>query len=139
MKTVFADAFYWVAITNPHDQWHARAREVCSTLGSVRLLTTDEVLVEFMSALGRYGQPLRHAAAKMVRAIIDNPNVTVVPQSRNSFLQGVALYQQRPDKKYSLTDCISMNTMQTYGVCEVLTGDHHFEQEGFVILIKPDA
>jgi predicted nucleic acid-binding protein len=37
----------------------------------------------------------------------------------------------RPDKGYSLTDCISMQTMRKEGLTEVLTKDRHFEQEGF--------
>ncbi len=71
----------------------------------------------------------------MVRAILDNPNVTVLPQSRDSFLGGMQLYEQRPDKKYSLTDCISMNAMKRKSVNKILTNDHHFEQEGFVVLM----
>jgi hypothetical protein len=33
--------------------------------------------------------------------------IALVPQSRESFLSGMALYGARPDKGYSLTDCIS--------------------------------
>jgi hypothetical protein len=43
----------------------------------------------------------------------------------------LALYQSRLDKGYSLTDCISMQTMRREGLTEVLTNDRHFEQEGF--------
>lgn len=35
------------------------------------------------------------------------------------------------DKGYSLTDCISMQTMRREGLNDVLTNDRHFEQEGF--------
>jgi uncharacterized protein len=44
------------------------------------------------------------------------------------------LYKDRPDKEYSLTDCISMQVMRREGLTEVLTNDHHFTQEGFRIL-----
>jgi len=44
------------------------------------------------------------------------------------------LYEQRPDKEYSLTDCISMQVMKAMGITEVLTHDRHFVQEGFIIL-----
>jgi len=46
------------------------------------------------------------------------------------------LYTARPDKQWSLTDCISFVVMQNQGVTEALTGDHHFEQAGFVALLK---
>jgi uncharacterized protein len=50
------------------------------------------------------------------------------------FLDALALYKARPDKEYSLTDCISMQVMRREGLTEALTNDHHFTQEGFRIL-----
>jgi predicted nucleic acid-binding protein len=72
----------------------------------------------------------------MVRAIMDNPNVKVLPQTRDSFLSGVKLYEERSDKQYSLTDCISMNAMRAESLSEILTIDNHFEQEGFSVLMR---
>ncbi len=72
----------------------------------------------------------------MVRAILENPNVRVMPQTRDSFLKGLIFYETRSDKEYSLTDCISMNVMKAESLGEVLTNDHHFDQEGFSILIN---
>ena len=66
----------------------------------------------------------------MVRAIMSNPNVTVVPQTRDSFLQALRRYEARLDKSYTLTDCMSMDVMQDEGIKEALTNDHHFTQEG---------
>jgi len=45
------------------------------------------------------------------------------------------LYQNRPDKNWSLTDCISFVVMQEHGITEALTADRHFEQAGFVPLL----
>ncbi len=72
----------------------------------------------------------------MVRAILANPNVKVVPQSRDSLLRGMELYEDREDKGYSLTDCVSMNAMRAESLTQVLTNDHGFAQEGFVVLIQ---
>jgi predicted nucleic acid-binding protein len=126
---------YWIAIVRPNDPWQDAAKRAKSLLTSARLLTTDEVLTEFLTALSRGGEQLRRQAAKMVRAILDDPNVKVLPQTRNSFLNGVAFYERRPDKNYSLTDCISMNAMRSESVTKVLTNDHHFEQEQYEVLI----
>ena len=60
----------------------------------------------------------------------------MIPQSRASFLSGVDLYEPRPDKGYSLVDCISMQTMRREGLTEALTNDRHFEQEGFRALFR---
>jgi predicted nucleic acid-binding protein len=136
MKTVFADTLYWIAIVLPHDQWAVAAKSAKASVEPARILTTDEVLGEFLTALQSGGDKLRGQAVKMVRAILENPNVKVVPQTHAGFMRGVELYEQRPDKSYSLTDCISMNAMLSESITEVLTGDSHFAQEGFNVLIK---
>ena len=112
-----------------------------AALGDVRILTTDEVLTGFLNALSEGGETLRSKAGDMVRAMLENPNVTVVPQTRGSFLAGVARYERRRDKTYSLTDCISMNAMDDHGARDALTNDRHFQQEGYTVLIpgKGDA
>jgi predicted nucleic acid-binding protein len=136
MKSVFADSLYWIAVAKPGDPWAAAAKSAKGLLGEVRTVTTDEVLTEFLTALSASGPNLRQQAAKIVHAIISSPNVKVIPQSRESFLRGLQLYEQRGDKEYSLTDCISMNAMKSELIAEILTNDHHFEQEGFSVLIK---
>lgn len=135
MKTVFADSLFWIALVKPEDQWAKAAKTAKSNLGNVLIVTTDEVLTEFLTALSK-GERMRKQAGKMVRTIMANPNVRVVPQTRDSFLKGLTLYENRGDKEYSLTDCISMNVMKAESLVEALTNDSHFEQEGFTVLIK---
>ena len=72
----------------------------------------------------------------MSNYVLSAPGVLVIPQSRASFLAGLGLYERRPDKGYSLTDCISMQTMRREGITEALTNDRHFEQEGFRALFR---
>jgi uncharacterized protein len=136
MKQVFADTLYWVASITPGDPWYAPTLRAVAALESVHLVTTEEVLVEFLSAYAGRGAYLRQEALRTVRAILDNANVTVRPQTHESFMKGLEFYASRADKAYSLVDCISMDTMRQMGLTEVLTNDHHFTQEGFTILIK---
>jgi uncharacterized protein len=79
---------------------------------------------------------LRADAAKIVRTILTANTVRVVPQSHQGFLDGLAFYEARPDKGYSLTDCVSMQTMRREGLTDVLTNDRHFEQEGFQAVFR---
>jgi predicted nucleic acid-binding protein len=58
----------------------------------------------------------------------------VIEMTRALFVEGLALYKARPDKEYSLTDCISLEVMRRERLPDVLTNDHHFTQEGFRIL-----
>jgi predicted nucleic acid-binding protein len=84
--------------------------------------------------LAQRGSALREVAARAVRRILDDQGVTVHPQSRQSFLEGLGLCEQRSDKGYSMVDCVSMATMRRHGIIEVLTNDNHFIQEGFNVL-----
>jgi predicted nucleic acid-binding protein len=133
-RTVFADSLYWIAMASPKDQWHAVAMASTRTLKSTQIVTTEEVLGEFLTAF-RYNAPLRRLAARYVQGILANPLVTVMAQSAHSFRLGFDLYQARPDKEYSLIDCISMETMRTGKFTEILTHDAHFAQERFTLLL----
>jgi predicted nucleic acid-binding protein len=135
MRRVFADTLYWVALIHRKDQWHAAALRVSHTLTSCHLVMTDEVLIEVLGAFCEAGPVLRQRAAALVRRLYQRSTVTVHPQSRGSFLAGLTLYEARPDKGYSLTDCISMQTMLQEGITDILTRDAHFTQEGFTILL----
>ncbi len=138
MKTVFVDTVYWIATARPNDPWKDAATKARRELGRVRLVTTDEVLAEFLAALSRGRPRLRLGAARMVRSILSNPNIQVIPQSRASFLKGLDLYEARSDKGYSLQDCTSMKVMESESISEVLTNDRRFAQEGFTVLMKAE-
>jgi predicted nucleic acid-binding protein len=136
VKRLFADTVYWIALTNSFDQYHAKAVEVSSALGNCRLFTTEAVLTEFLNALANKGPLIRSAAVKMVEAIMTNSHVTVIPQSHRTFNRSLAFYKARPDKGYSLTDSSSMLLMRERHLSEALTTDRHFEQEGFIALLR---
>ena len=105
-------------------------------LTRLKLVTTDEVLTEVLNFLSTYGQGMRKRALLLIRDILDNPNIRVISQTHDSFRQGLALYEGRLDKGYSLTDCISMQVMKQLKITEVLTHDKHFKQEGFIVLFQ---
>jgi predicted nucleic acid-binding protein len=132
--TVFADTFYWLALIQPRDPWHAAALNWAAVNATTRLVTTDEVLTEVLNALAGTGPAGRAYAAATVRDIRGDPQVVVLPQTRADFDAALALYEARPDKGYSLTDCRSMLAMKDLGLTAVLTHDHHFTQEGFTVL-----
>ncbi len=137
MNLVFADTLYWIALFVPGDSWSQIAAAV--DLTGVTLVTTEEVLGEFLTAVSSYGERTRHFACMAVREILADPDIEVVAQSHESFLAGLALYERRPDKQYSFADCISMNVMRQRRIQRVLTNDRHFAQEGFVRLLDRTA
>ncbi len=135
MKIVFADAFYWIALINPGDDWHLAVRQISLTLYPATLITTEEVMTETLNFYASKGTQNRQRAFNALQSTFTNPSIQVIPQTHESFQSGMELYQARLDKGYSLTDCISMNTMRQLGITEVLTHDRHFTQEGFIILL----
>jgi predicted nucleic acid-binding protein len=135
MRRVFADTYYWIALLNDKDQGHAAARAISQTLQQDVIVTTQEVLSEVLTHFSGFGPFMRLSAAAFVRNILSDPTIEVRPQSDQSFFGGLALFEARPDKQYSLTDCISMEAMRAEGISEILTHDNHFTQDGFTILL----
>jgi uncharacterized protein len=134
-NAVFVDTFYLVARLNPKDQWHKVALEVDSLIKGRQLVTTEMVLIELLNYLAEFPPAMREAAAKFVKLALEGFLVEVVLHRHSAFLQGLNLYENRLDKGYSLTDCISMCVMRERDIQDVLTHDHHFAQEGFTILL----
>jgi predicted nucleic acid-binding protein len=136
MTTLFADTFYWIALADVADSAHQHAIALTNEWTTSEIVTTDEVLGEYLTFFATAPEQMRRKAVSNVQRVLENPGVRVIPQSRGSFLAGLHLYGARPDKGYSLTDCISMQTMREEGLTEVLTNDRHFEQEGFHTLFR---
>ena len=135
MNAIFADAVYWIALTNPEDQWHRKATVARKEHPKAELITTEDVLVEVLTYFGGYGPDVRQTASRVVRTILGDPGVEVVPHDSDTFLEGLELYESRLDKSYSMVDCMSMQVMWEKDVRDVLTHDQHFQQEGFRILL----
>ena len=134
---VFADTAYWIARNNSRDQWHQSALDAFNRLGpDERIVTTEEVLTEFLTGMSKSGAYMRQQAVDVVRSIYENPSVDVIAQSRQTFFDGLSRYARRPDKAYSLQDCVSMNVMERMGIDGALTNDRHFDQEGFRMLMR---
>ena len=93
------------------------------------LLTTRWVLAETANAAG--GSVYREIAADFLRSAEHEPSIIIVGDSDSLYQRGLELYAKRPDKHWSLTDCISFVVMKEREIAEALTGDHHFIQAGF--------
>jgi predicted nucleic acid-binding protein len=125
-----------VALYHPRDQHHQAATEASERLQDAIIVTSEAVLVEFLNFAAQWPDAFRQGAVKAVRQILDDPNVETEHLTHRRFSEALDLYEDRPDKGYSLTDCISMCVIRDKGIHDVLTRDHHFEQEGYTILIR---
>ena len=86
------------------------------------------------AAFSDMGPYLRQQAVDRVRRMLSNPSIRVMEITRAWLLEGLTLYETRPDQEYNLTDCISMETIRREGLPDVLTNEHPVTQEGFHIL-----
>jgi predicted nucleic acid-binding protein len=138
MRTVFADANYWIGLFNPKDQLHTAAILASRGLLKTRLVTSEMVLVEVLNGLGKF-PTLRTKVAAAIDAIVADPNTEVVPQTSILFRDALALFRQHQDKEWGLTDCSSFVIMRQRGLTEALTFDRHFEQAEFRALLREYA
>jgi predicted nucleic acid-binding protein len=133
MRLAFADSAFYLAAANPHDELHDAATTLARDFRS-RRVTTDFVLVEVGNFLARSDD--RPVFLELMDRLRASPNTEIVPADRALLDAGLELYRRRLDKDWSLTDCMSFAVMEQRGIREALTGDHHFEQAGFVALLK---
>jgi uncharacterized protein len=127
----FADTFYFMALLNRNDRAHAAA--VSHSSGPEPLLSTEWILTELADAMCQRRK--RAPFVTLYESMRLDPFVEIVPASHALFSRGLELFAARPDKDWSLTDCISFVVMHDRGISDALTGDRHFEQAGFRALL----
>ena len=132
---IFVDTGYLLAVLSTGDELYGRAQAWAATVEEP-LITTEYVLWELVNSLSDpVDRPKLHAA---VAEIQTSEAWELVHATPLLFSQGLSLHQQRPDKHWSLTDCVSILVMQQRGVRQALAFDHHFEQAGFDALLRRD-
>jgi len=134
MKAIFADTFYWIALLNPRDTWHSQVIKVSQELSNSPLVISDGIIDELFAYSSKRGDLLRLKVSELHKSFLKDPNMQIISYTPEIRQKAINLYEQRPDKGYSLVDCISMVIMKEMGISEVLTNDKHFTQEGFTIL-----
>jgi uncharacterized protein len=132
-QPVFADAFYYLALSNARDAAHALARSIGDHLNTP-VVTSAWVVQELADGLS--APPARLGFLRLLATLEADRRTTIITPSADLWNKGLELYRSRPDKSWSLTDCISFEIMREHGITDALTADRHFEQAGFNILLK---
>ena len=127
------DTSGFFALYSREDINHAHADEIYRK--SWRRLTTNYILAEYVALALVRGLP-RQESLEFSEAILDDETIEIVWIDENLHIQAVELLQQRSDKSYSLCDAVSFVLMRDRKISEALTTDKHFEQEGFIKLLK---
>jgi predicted nucleic acid-binding protein len=131
----FIDTFAFIAWLSKRDAAHGLVASYMANF-SDPLVTTEWVLMEVADALS--GPDTRAIAVQFLDEIRSDDRVTIVGYEPDCYAGGLRLFRCRPDKGWSLTDCISIYVMHEHGLTEALTGDHHFQQAGFKATFSDD-
>lgn len=133
MKRIFADTFYFIALLSPDDKDHQRAVDFSDGFVG-QMVTTDWIITELADGMAKPAS--RQRFIQFLDMLRHDPDIHIVSLDRELQEAGLELYRRRPDKDWSLTDCISFVVMQREGLTEALTGDHDFAQAGFIALLE---
>ncbi|QOV22663.1 type II toxin-antitoxin system VapC family toxin [Anabaenopsis elenkinii] len=136
MRKIFADTGYWIALLNPDDDLHQKAKEIANRINNIDLVTSEMVFTELLNAFSAKGVFYKQKVVKFINYCFDNPEIEVVIQTDNLFKRGLELYSQRLDQAWSMTDCTSFCIMSEKNILEALAYDKHFEQAGFISLLR---
>lgn len=130
---VFVDTYALIAWLNPRDAAHQKVTTFLENF-SGQLLTTEWVLLELADALS--APAARSKAVSFLNAVRADPMFEIVGYQEAVYAAGLKIYSSRSDKGWSLTDCISFGVMNSRGLTDALTADHHFTQDGFRAVFK---
>jgi len=129
----FIDTWYLIAIANYSDPHHRQAMRLNARLSGAELVTHEAVLTEFLTYFADGGRGGRSQAAALAQEFLRRADCRV-ERASDLFAAALDLYSHRLDKAYSLVDCMSMVLMRERGITHILTNDHHFRQEGFILV-----
>lgn len=133
---IFIDTGYLIAVFDPTDHLHTRAIGWGCTMTRRPLFTTTPVIIEFFNHFSAtYRRP---QLSQFLAALSAAPGFSLLPVDHGLWDRSLALHRTRPDKDWSLTDCISFSVMTDHKITQALAYDHHFEQAGFEALLRRD-
>ncbi len=137
-NSVFLDTSFSIALSISKDQFHQRAVELTKQVNAAQsqIVTTQAVILEIGNALSKV--KYRQSAVGIIEFFKNDPNVTIVSLSDKLYDEGFELFSNRPDKEWSLVDCISFVVMRERNIEAALTADEHFIQAGFRALLRED-
>lgn len=139
MNKVFLDTSYAIALSSKEDAYHHVAMRLADRLEAdgTQLVTTRAVMTEIGNALVK--QRYRPLAMRLLQSMEADTQVTIVSVTEELYARAFALYRQRPDKEWGLTDCVSFIVMVDRELTDALTADGHFRQAGFRPLMRDTA
>jgi len=138
MSSLFVDTSGWASLFIKTQTYYPQAEQYfrVALQQQQKIYTTNYVIAELVALLN---SPLRVSRSQIFEIVDAIKTVTYVEiihiDSATDYLAW-KLCKSRLDKAWSLVDCSSFVVMQQLKVLEALTTDQHFEQAGFIRLLK---
>lgn len=138
MPELFVDTSGWGHLVDPTQAYHSLAATIYRTARQQRrkVITTNYVIIELVALLTSPLHVPRPSLIAFIEGLKTSPHVEVIHVDSMLDEQAWQLLKSHQDKEWSLVDCTSFVLMKQRGILEALTTDHHFEQAGFVSLLK---
>ena len=138
MSDLFVDTSGWANLIDVSQPFHSLSVKIYQNTRSQKhkIITTSYIITELIALLS---SPLRIPRPKVIafiQSLKTSPYVEVIQISKEIDTKAWELLMQRQDKEWSLVDCSSFIVMQESKITESLISDHHFEQAGFICLLK---
>ena len=131
---LFLDTTFVQALLNRNDQYHQIAKACLGKLRTAKeVWTTEAILIEIGNALSATH---REAAVRFIDQCYATSNIHVVSVDTGLLKRALSLYDQRTDKEWGLTDCISFVVMSEQSLSDAMTADRHFIQAGFRAIMR---
>jgi len=138
MNKFFVDTSGWASLADVSEPFYEKAKEIYAIAiqSRQRLITTNYILAELVALMTSPMRFHRPRIIEFINGIKESPFFDIIHIDENLDKKAWELLSNRADKNWSLADCSSFVIMQENEILEALTTDHHFEQAGFVRLLK---
>lgn len=123
MEKIFVDANYFIALFNPEDALHKKAREITSTIetASYHFVTSNFIFLEAVTVLSqRRGKDVARDAGLHLRS---DPHIQIIHVDETLHQDAWNIFQRLPEKNISFVDCATVAVMRTEHITQLLTFD----------------
>ena len=134
---IFVDTGALLARYLTRDQYHRLATETWQGLEQTSLVTSNFVLDETLTLLGRRASYA--FAAERFQAIYASNTFTILRPALADELAAVELFTKYADQRVSFTDAVSFVLMRKQGIRQVFSFDQHFSYAGFKLIPSLDV
>jgi predicted nucleic acid-binding protein len=136
VSETFIDSSGFYALLVKHDPCHAAAKRwVMAAKKKLRRFVTSDYVLNESSTLFK-ARRKRHLIPALYNSVFNSLACRVEWTDIDHFQETRMFFQKYIDHDWSFTDCSSFIVMRRLNITQALTTDSHFEEMGFMALLK---